>query len=110
MANNIQGFVMIGAQAIVFSITNLRTLKTIERGRYPVAIGDDFYAEHEILMPSIKFLKTMAYRLLMYLQVPVGPKLIMPSLCVISFIRELAGSLKLPHYQKKPFFVPKRSW
>ncbi|AGP69502.1 Exopolyphosphatase [Lacticaseibacillus paracasei] len=53
MANNIQGFVMIGAQAIVFSITNLRTLKTIERGRYPVAIGDDFYAEHEILPDTV---------------------------------------------------------
>ena len=49
MANNIQGFVMIGAQSILFSITNLRTLKAIERGKYPVAIGDDFYAEHEIL-------------------------------------------------------------
>ncbi|HAJ55766.1 MAG TPA: exopolyphosphatase, partial [Lactobacillus sp.] len=53
MANNIQGFAMIGAQSIVFSITNLRTLKTIERGKYPVAIGDDFYAEHEILPETV---------------------------------------------------------
>ena len=53
MANNIQGFVMIGAQSILFSITNLRTLKAIERGKYPVAIGDDFYAEHEILPETV---------------------------------------------------------
>lgn len=43
-----RGFIVIGAQAIFFSITNLRTLKELERGHYPVAIGEDIFATHQI--------------------------------------------------------------
>ncbi|WP_461225674.1 Ppx/GppA phosphatase family protein [Lacticaseibacillus suihuaensis] len=48
MAATEQGFVVIGAQSTLFSITNLRTMETIERGQYPVAIGEDIFATHQI--------------------------------------------------------------
>lgn len=48
MAVSERGFVVIGAQFVFFSITDLRTLKEVERGSYPVATGEDIYATHEI--------------------------------------------------------------
>lgn len=52
MAND-QGFIVIGAQDVYFSITNLRTLKEVERGKYPVPIGEDIFATHEILPETV---------------------------------------------------------
>ncbi|MFD1433308.1 MULTISPECIES: Ppx/GppA phosphatase family protein [Lacticaseibacillus] len=43
-----QGFIVIGAQNIFFSITNLRHLEEVERGQYPVPIGEDIFATKEI--------------------------------------------------------------
>ncbi|WP_179396098.1 exopolyphosphatase [Lacticaseibacillus absianus] len=48
MAVSEQGFVVIGAQSVSFAITNLRTMDIIEQGQYPVAIGEDIFAAHEI--------------------------------------------------------------
>ncbi|MFD1484922.1 exopolyphosphatase [Lacticaseibacillus baoqingensis] len=43
-----QGFVVIGAQSVFFSITELKTLADLERGQFPVAIGEDIFATHQI--------------------------------------------------------------
>ncbi|WP_125579441.1 Ppx/GppA phosphatase family protein [Lacticaseibacillus suibinensis] len=48
MAMSEHGFVVIGAQSVFFSITNLKTLVEVERGAYPVSIGEDIFATHEI--------------------------------------------------------------
>ncbi|KRK70463.1 exopolyphosphatase [Lacticaseibacillus nasuensis] len=53
MAATEHGFVVIGAQSVGFSITNLRTLKELERGKYPVAIGEDIFAAHQILPETV---------------------------------------------------------
>ena len=47
-ANNIQGVRMIGAQSILL-VSRIYGRLAIERGKYPVAIGDDF-------MLNMKFL------------------------------------------------------
>lgn len=48
-----RGFVVIGAQSVFFSITNLRTLKETERGMYPVAVGEDIFANHQITPETV---------------------------------------------------------
>lgn len=51
MAKATQGFVVIGAQNVFFSITNLRTLTEIERGKYPIGLGEDVFV-NEVISPE----------------------------------------------------------
>jgi len=51
VANTTQGFVVIGAQNVFFSITNLRTLVEVERGKYPIGLGEDVFAD-QIISPE----------------------------------------------------------
>lgn len=53
-----RGFVVIGAQFVFFSITDLRTLKEVERGAYPVTTGEDIFATHEIEPETVDQLVT----------------------------------------------------
>lgn len=58
MANVNRGFVVIGAQAIFFSITNLRTLEELERGQYPIDVGQDVYETRRIAAETVDSMVT----------------------------------------------------
>ncbi|WP_127848414.1 exopolyphosphatase [Lacticaseibacillus hulanensis] len=45
------GLVVIASQGVTFSITNLNNLTTIERGTYPVPVGEEIFSGH-VLSPA----------------------------------------------------------
>jgi len=58
VANTTQGFVVIGAQNVFFSITNLRTLVEVERGKYPIGLGEDVFADQSISPETVNTIVT----------------------------------------------------
>lgn len=51
MSSPERGLVVITSQGVTFSITNLNNLTTIERGTYPVPVGEEIFGDH-VLSPE----------------------------------------------------------
>lgn len=54
-----QGFIVIGAQTITFLVTNLKTLASIERGSYPIGVGEDIFATGQIENDTVETMMTV---------------------------------------------------